>query len=288
MAPPDDGILDVGVAEEANPRFRPTMEDSHIEIRPFAPNTCHGATTNNAGYFAVYDGHGGREAVDYIERHLHRNLEQELRHANIKDATPRPDGLVQAALEAAFVKTDDEMAGNPRYVQCGSTVCSVLIRPDPITGGRVLYAANAGDARAVLAVSTKDGGDLVAQRLTKDHCPNTPREIARIKRAGGSVFNGRVNGSLAVSRALGDHGLKAAGVTGVPHQSVVSLHKGHKFVIIACDGLWDVMTDQEAVKMVAKMRDPTRMAKKLIAVAMARMTTDNVSVMCVRLQNSTL
>ena len=149
----------------------------------------------------------------------------------------------------------------------------------------MLYAANAGDARAVLSVTTKDG-DLIAQRLTKDHTPTTPREIDRIRRSGGSVFNGRVNGSLAVSRALGDHGLKASGVTGVPHQSVVSLNKGHKFVIIACDGLWDVMTDLEAVRMVTKIRDPKSMAKKLVEAAMKRMTTDNVSVMCVRLQNS--
>lgn len=235
------------------------------------------ATVNNSGYFAVYDGHGGREAVDYIEKQLHRNLEAELNKLDL-----RKDATVQSALETSFCKTDEEMAGNPRYYQCGSTVCSILIRPE--ANGRIMYAANAGDARAVVGITT--GSEIVAKRLTKDHTPSTPREIDRIRRSGGHVFNNRVNGSLAVSRALGDHCLKAAGVTPVPHQSMMLLTPNHKFVIIACDGLWDVMTDIEAVRLVAKMRDPTRMAKKLVSTAMQRMTTDNVSVMCVRLQAS--
>lgn len=267
-------ILEVGTAEDPNPRFRPTMEDEHISIQPFAPQTCPGLShKDNSGYFAVYDGHGGREAVDYIKMHLHRNLDKSLgAHAT-----------VQAALKSAFVQTDEEMAGNPRYYQCGSTVCSILIRPET-EGRRVLYAANAGDARAVLATASGPNGELVAHRLTKDHTPTTPREIERIRRTGGHVVNGRVNGTLAVSRAMGDHALKTAGVTSVPHQTVTELGAQHKFVIIACDGLWDVITDTEAVRMVAKIRDPERMAKKLVGCAMARCTTDNVSVMCVRLQ----
>jgi serine/threonine protein phosphatase PrpC len=77
---------------------------------------------------------------------------------------------------------------------------------------------------------------MKALRLTRDHCPNTPREIDRVVKCGGRVIRGRVNGQLAVSRAMGDHALKRSGVSAVPHQTKVPLTKDHKFAIIACDG----------------------------------------------------
>lgn len=86
------------------------------------------------------------------------------------------------------------------------------------------------------------------------------------------------------SRAIGDHSLKRSGVSAQPTQQHVPLTKDHKFLIVACDGLWDVMTDSEAVNLVAGMKDASKMADKLVKTAMQRGTTDNVSAMCIRLQ----
>ncbi len=171
-------VLEVGVAEDPNPRFRPTMEDAHV-VRTgdqwleddaatarnhgglASPNGM-GKTTKRAasldwssspsattqrktpaknggnvqsGYFAVYDGHGGREAVEFIEQHLHKSVARKLR-----------DGAHPSqALEAAFRDTDSAMQQTRRYQECGSTVASALIRPSTSRAGqRDLFVANVG------------------------------------------------------------------------------------------------------------------------------------------------
>jgi hypothetical protein len=91
----------------------------------------------------------------------------------------------------------------------------------------------------------------VAHRLSHDHTADDPSEQERIKAAGGFITRGRVLGILAVSRSFGDHGMKEY-VTALPHLTEVKLSERGScpFMILACDGLWDVMTDQEAVEMV--------------------------------------
>lgn len=114
-----------------------------------------------------------------------------------------------------------------------------------------------------------------ALRITHDHKSTDPDEVARIEKSGGVVIRGRVLGVLAVARSLGDHGLKEY-VIGRPYVSSTVVHISDnddrsndydddddgipigqegpytdgEFVIVACDGLWDVMKDQEAVDLV--------------------------------------
>ena len=512
----DDGasFLEVGVAEDPNPRFRPTMEDAHVVkigdwvdqepitnrgMTPQATNRfgmtattqrrsasydltrtmshhkshpVHAAKGQQAksGYFAIYDGHGGREAVDYIERNLHRQLARQLKSGQ------NP----QQALEAAFLETDAQMQATRQYQDSGSTVASALIRPSSTRAGqRDLFVANVGDclafgtlvatangcalpieslregdllldrrhaptaitrvahgvspmmidiqyedgshmvtpnhrttlrwlnhptiqtredenehdtviqiqwtdratlqvvdkcwrmssfpsgttivdathlvrswfdresargridplrcgdlfdlradelirrmardqtfkqsvaipfvgthtmankskkshtnirrievvhaptpyvslsvasaderfvladgalthnSRAVVAVG--GGGTLRAVRLSKDHTPNDPAEADRVRRAGGAVFRGRVDGQLAVSRAIGDHSLKQSGVSAQPHQQHLPLTKDHRYVIVACDGLWDVMSDTSVENQQLHFKQPAHM-----------------------------
>ena len=113
--------------------------------------------------------------------------------------------------------------------------------------------ANAGDSRAVLC---RAGG--VARDLSMDHKPTLESEKARIIAAGGFVAEGRVKGSLALSRAIGDMEFKQANhlppeaqmVTALPDVVVERLVPGDEFLILACDGIWDVMTSQQAVDFV--------------------------------------
>ena len=117
----------------------------------------------------------------------------------------------------------------------------------------VLTVANAGDSRAVLC----RGGEALP--LSEDHKPAQARELARIEAAGGFVTpQGRVNGNLNLSRALGD--LKYKGNTAVaraeqmitaePDVKVVRLEASDEFLLLACDGVWDVMTSQQCVDFV--------------------------------------
>ena len=140
---------------------------------------------------------------------------------------------------------------------------------------RILTVANVGDSRCVLAVRV--GGSLVARRLTYDHKADDTRETDRVVSGGGLVLRGRVMGRLsggntgppmpapqreahaqlqppspphpvlAISRALGDHGLKKW-VIGEPHIASVPLDDGEdcQFFILCCDGVFDLITDQQA------------------------------------------
>jgi protein phosphatase 1G len=133
----------------------------------------------------------------------------------------------------------------------GCTAVAALVR-----GGR-LVVANTGDSRAVLSVRGR------AEPLSQDHKPVLLEEAARIARAGGFVRDNRVNGALAVSRTLGDLDFKRNAAL-PPHEQMVvatpdvrafDLADGDEFLILACDGVWDVMSSQEAVDFVrARLR----------------------------------
>ena len=137
-----------------------------------------------------------------------------------------------------------------------------------------IYAANAGDARVVL------GFDGVAFRMTQDHRTDDPNEVRRIEESGGFVFKGRVLGVLAVTRSLGDHCMKEY-VIAKPYTSekVIRPETEESFIILACDGLWDVIEDQAAVDFVRNRIDEKELvAKYLVEEALKRGSTDNITV----------
>ncbi|KAG8944259.1 Protein phosphatase 2C 1 [Tulasnella sp. 424] len=140
---------------------------------------------------------------------------------------------------------------------------------------RVLYTANVGDARAVLS----RGGKAV--RLTYDHKGSDKKEVRRIQEAGGFVLNNRVNGVLAVTRSLGDSAMKEY-VVGQPYTSNMELTDADDFLIIACDGLWDVIEDQPAVELIRDCTTAQAAAEALVRHALDNFSHDNVTVLVVK------
>ncbi|KAG8928136.1 Protein phosphatase 2C 1, partial [Tulasnella sp. 408] len=140
---------------------------------------------------------------------------------------------------------------------------------------RVLYTANAGDARAVLSRSGR------AVRLTYDHKGSDKKEVRRIQEAGGFVLNNRVNGVLAVTRSLGDTAMKEY-VVGSPYTSTVEMNDADEFLIIACDGLWDVIEDQPAVELIRDCPSAQVAAETLVRHALDNFSHDNITVLVVK------
>jgi len=149
------------------------------------------------------------------------------------------------------------------------------------------YVANVGDSRAVLC---RDG---LAVRVSVDHKPDLPGETQRINSLGGTVtttYNSsgqptsRVNGMLAVSRALGDVILHPYVSCDPEIHGPINLttHLRSQFMILACDGLWDVVSDEEAISIAAPIANPEVASKKLRDVAFKRGSTDNISVLTIR------
>ena len=267
----------ISIAEEMNPSRRSNMEDVHVALQPGDDDDAWDSP--EYALTAVYDGHGGRDIVDYLERHLSRNLAQELAHDD--DAAD-----VATRIERALLLTDIQ-SRRANLMTSGSTVVLCLTKRASADPGAAvtIHAANCGDARAVLscAVGPGPGGAACpsrATRLTFDHRADDEGEMARIEAAGGFVYGKRVLGILAVARSLGDHGLKEY-VIAKPYVSETVMTKAEgQFIIVACDGLWDVMDDQPAVDMVreiAATHPRDAVADILVQEAVKRGSTDNIT-----------
>ena len=215
-----------------------------------------------------------------------------------------------AAAVAASKKSEDSEKEKDKDKESGGSLeapssesAHARLKPSA-TRQRVLYTANVGDARIILCRAGK------ALRLSYDHKGSDENEGRRIANAGGLILNNRVNGVLAVTRALGDAYMKDL-VTGHPYTTETVIQpESDDFVIIACDGvssfpfslaisihkkaneknsqIWDVCSDQEAVDLVREIEDPTAAAKVLIDHALGRFSTDNLSCMIVRFQRDAL
>jgi len=252
----NSSVKSVGVFADKNSAHRRKMEDSHVIIDNFGENA-------KQGYFAIYDGHGGRGAVDFVEKNLHLNLLSEL---------PKNDD-VQVAFSNAFSLTDKQLGEN-KIEFSGACVVSALITQDK-DGKRVLHTANCGDARAVLIRKEQ------VVRLTYDHKATDTEEIERIKKAGGFIMMERVNGMLAVTRSLGDRNMKDF-IISEPYQKKIELEETDSILILACDGLWDtIKEDQDVYNLIKDETDAQRMSEKLLVYALKNGSTDNISVMVV-------
>lgn len=217
-------------------------------------------------------------------------LRWEDRVPNDKSATgstaiaPAAAAAVKASAESVASNSSSDQSQMPSKA-AGSAPSSSAAVPkmqETATRQRVLYTANVGDARIVLCRNGK------ALRLSYDHKGSDENEGKRISNAGGLILNNRVNGVLAVTRALGDAYMKDL-VTGHPYTTETVIQPDiDEFLILACDGLWDVCNDQEAVDLVRHTQDPQVSSKLLVDHALSRFSTDNLSCMIVRFDSKAL
>jgi serine/threonine protein phosphatase PrpC len=192
---------------------------------------------------------------------------------------------VKKAITDGFQTTDTVIVeeSNKRGWMNGSTaVVGVLV-------DHTLYIANIGDSEAVL-VRQNEAGALECEAMTVPHKASDPNEKRRIEALGGHVFFGRVFGALAVSRSFGDSKFKTPKtsqnfVSWEPAIQTRDIDSSHKFLILACDGLWDVMKHEEAADFVNKQRaqgkNANEVAKALVREALNKRTEDNVTIVLV-------
>ncbi|KAL4458266.1 hypothetical protein ABPG75_013131 [Micractinium tetrahymenae] len=293
---------------------RETMEDA-AQLVP----------AGRCGFFfaTVFDGHGGFAAAEYLQQNLYRiftrvldqrDAEADLRMSVDVSGLACPTHLTPI-LTDSFHHADKDLlawmhANAPeeeRTSGCTATTC--LVRKD------LVVVANVGDSRAVLSRAGR-AIDLSTEHRVWGKSATVLAEIERIESVGGWVDDGRVCGVLAVSRAFGDmefkgqEGLKMLlqkglefglwdqkfadsrrftgdPVTAQPDVTELALHEGDEFVVVASDGLWDVMDSQEVVKLarrdLQRGSHPQEVAAKLSALAVKRGSQDNVAVVLIDL-----
>ena len=226
---------------------------------------------NNINFLGVYDGHGGKTVSKYLKENLPNYFIKKFK----KNIYLKQDMFSKHVVDVYNLIQNDLKDNHPRLVNyCGSTCCITI---HCLEEG-FLWIINVGDSRAVL--SNENG---IAIPLSKDHKPNSPEERVRIENLGGKIiFDGvdwRIK-NLSLSRAFGDIECTPY-VTHLPQIYCRKLSKGDKFLILACDGLWDVLSNQDAVDFILDLETKNyrgNYAKVLAKYALEKGSMDNVTV----------
>ncbi|MGB8367062.1 MAG: PP2C family protein-serine/threonine phosphatase, partial [Candidatus Babeliales bacterium] len=237
---------------------RPNMEDRHVATQ----------VSDEEELVGVFDGHSGIGAAEYAAATLTQNFKT-------NKAQTTTEKLIKA-----FETTDKNFLTGYQFQKDDSGTTAVVAVVNRAT--KKITIAHAGDSRALLI---RNGREMHA---TQDHKPNTPEEKQRIEQAKGQVYYWgcwRVNG-LAVSRSIGDRNHKKVGVIATPDTYEIDTQKGD-IVVLACDGVFDVMSNQEVVNFVNKKFDqqenPTSIARALVSEAYNKNSRDNISALIVQI-----
>ena len=285
----DMGVL-FGVAMLKGQRV--TMEDRYIavpDIKALPLTSARSAPEGaNHGFYAVCDGHNGDTTAEMVAQLLAGSIASQ---SSLASDPVR-------ALSDAFLATDssvlDQQEESGQY--SGSTAVSVLVRKSAGTQRPMLYCANVGDSRAVMCRA----GQVVP--LSDDHTCQREDEKMRLLDAGAYVTKGRLMGVLAVSRAFGDAehknikevcwGQSFTGETLLAEPEVYKepVSPQDEFIVLACDGVYDVMTSQQVVSYVRRRLlqhgDVQMAAQELVAKAVHLASVDNCTAMVIALNQS--
>lgn len=229
-------------------------------------------------YYAIYDGHGGKEISQYLEKNLPRYF--------MGSSHPHPKNLdnreYSSHVGKIFTFVENLVEKNKNSLNMGST--SLVVMHYENAGRQYLTVINLGDSRCLMC---RNG---FAHSLTKDHKPHWPEEKERINNIGGKInFDGycwRI-GSLSVSRAFGDVDTKPF-VSHTPEVFKYKIEREDKFMVICCDGLLEVMDNNAVINFVLAncykngIRIPNVDIAKILAThALKRGSQDNISVIVV-------
>lgn len=226
--------------------------------------------------YGIYDGHGGK----FVSKFISKNLPQYF----IKKETSYP--LTNKYIINSFKNIQNTLKN--KHIDeadfAGSTC--ILVCDYKFQGKRHLDIMNLGDSRCV--ISKKN----IAQVITKDHKPNWPDEKKRIQKLGGDIYydgsDWRI-GDLSVSRAFGDLDSQPY-ISQVPDIFRYKVGHNDQFMVIACDGLWDVLDNQTVVNFIVsqcydmecnRINKKTNIARMLSELALKKGSTDNITIIVI-------
>jgi len=255
-------IKDTDLTLDQNIKHRPDYMEDYAKVHQNFMGD------KNRVLLTLFDGHSGIEVAKQSIENFPIMFEKSL-----KD---NKDNVEKSFLEA-FKTLDDTFT---QYDDLGATDCIVYICIEDKK--RVLYSANCGDSRSVLVRN----GETI--RLSYDHKATDDSEKKRVRKAKGMFMNGRLAGTLAITRSLGDYILKKDGGFGLisePFIKRVVLTKDDQFVIMASDGIWDVINEVEAHNLVSGKKDlnAKQLSELFIAKSLELGTKDNLSCIATRL-----
>jgi len=261
--------------------WRVDMEDAHTH-EPHL--TISGQPFKTWSFFAVFDGHAGAKCAQVSSGRLLEVILSQQAFKNVEETKYDPDSLAKA-IKAAFLQLDQELR---ELSDKSGTTCTALL----ITPKHFLFI-NCGDSRTIL--SRDDQKDSSVHFSTADHKPTNLEEKQRIQAAGGVVITQRINGSLAVSRALGDFDYKedeklpatAQLVSAEPDVSIVERDQAKdQFICLACDGIYDVFSNDDLANYINSQmslrEELEQIATEVIDTSLHKGSRDNMSVILLK------
>ena len=251
-------IKDFSKYEEANLGIRKQMEDiSYTNINFLKKNN------HNISLFAIYDGHNGKLVSEYLYKNFDKILLSNLEKTNFK--------IGKSILES-FKQINSQLKENPEAKNTGSTATIILI------DNNILYCANVGDSQCYYISKEK------IIKLTQLHNCNNLKEVDRIKKNKGIIFNNRIFGCINLTRTIGDIDFKEYGVTCIPDISKEILSENYsKYIILGSDGVWDVIDENDIINIEKKYgSNCSNFCKKIVQTAVDKKSQDNISCIVIK------
>ena len=242
--------------EDKNLKFRQSMEDIGIMIPDLTSDY-------KVSLFGIFDGHGGSDVVKFVKDRLPQLIKKYL-----MDLCP-----VETAFKNAFEKVDQELKFfDSEYI--GTTATIVLFKDNKI------YCANVGDSKAYIIK------DKTYEQISSDHKCSIEDEKARVLSMGGIINkNNRVMGQLILTRTLGDLYVKQFGVINTPDISVYDVDDNINYIILASDGIWDVIDLDTIVNMGKVGKNVGEFCEDVVKLSLTKGTKDNVSCIIISFKN---
>ena len=266
-------VLEYSFREDQNIDSEILMEDKSKSIENFNND-------KNQMLFEIFDGHGGDEMSTYLQNNLAKIYKQNLLLNK---------GNIILSLKNAFHDADDEMRGQLNIEGLGSTGTLVHIVKNSFSDELVVYSANVGDSR----VSLISPEHII--RLSYDHRTSDEKEKKRILESGMDIIDERICGTLMLTRIFGNYEYKEEndennndnnkGLICEPFISKINIDSNieNQFLIIASDGIWDILTEENIQKIIQKYQDTQKICSIIIKKCLENEAWDNMSVFAVKL-----
>nr|BAN41176.1 protein phosphatase 2C, putative [Entamoeba invadens] len=247
------------VASEKNYPRRRTMEDAHFIMDPLVELNGH-----IYSLYCIFDGHGGRTASQHAAKIVGGMVTEILKR----------DIAIEEKIEDIYAELNLSIKDN-KIDYPGS--CALMCIIDKFGDKRTIYMSNAGDSMGYI-LSTSG-----VTCMSEEHNTKNSEEITRLQNSGALIMSGRVNGVIAVTRALGDHYIKQW-IVSAPYMKAAEVTSDMKYIVLACDGLWDGI-NAEKVKEVLETEGVQfeAVAKQLTQLAISKGSTDNITVIVIKL-----
>ena len=244
--------------EDPNITSREKMEDFHSIIPNLSLNPL-------ISYFGIFDGHNGDKPALYCMNNFHNIILKNLKINNYD---------IEKSLIDSYQNIDNEISKENYNEESGTTSTTLLIYEK--LNEKYFACANVGDSQCYLIKKNS------VLKISKDHKCNDKSEVDRIKKSGGMVFNGRVFGTLMLTRSIGDREMKNYGVCSIPYVNISKISEDDLYFIIASDGVWDVINEDDIFNICIQGNCSKDICEEIIRKSIDEGTKDNVSCIVVK------